>query len=222
MNKRSGFFLIILTCFLFVSTTGCKKDDKEPKQTTVTDIDGNVYHTVKIGGQTWMVENLKTTKYRNGDPIANVNGDQWDKTISGAYCLYDNSAANVTTYGLLYNWHAVNDPRKIAPEGWHVATLQDWETLAASGLELKESGTTHWISPNNCGSTDSGFKGLPGGNCGYDGNFNALTEGGYWWTADEENAQNSWAAIMTNINPGLSGFGNPDKWLGASVRCVKD
>ena len=176
MNKRNAVFLFILAGSLLAFTTSCKKDDKEPKQTTVTDIDGNLYHTVKIGTQIWMVENLKTTKYRNGDPIANVTGDQWDKTISGAYCSYDNSAANVTTYGLLYNWYAVNDPRKIAPEGWHVATYQDWETLAASGQELKESGTVHWISPNNCGPTDSGFKGLPGGNCGYDGNFNALTE----------------------------------------------
>ncbi len=99
-------------------------------QTTVTDIDGNVYRTVKIGTQVWMAENLKTTKYRNGDPIANVtNGASWKALTTGAYCWYNNDAENKVTYGGLYNWFVVADSRKIAPTGWHVPTDAEWTVL---------------------------------------------------------------------------------------------
>lgn len=189
---------------------------------TVTDIDGNIYKTVTIGTQVWMAENLKTTKYRNGDPITNVNGEQWDNLTTGAYCLYNNNEDNRSTYGLLYNWYAADDSRNICPEGWHIPTYKEWETLASTGMELKELGTTHWISPNNCYPNNSGFTGLPGGNCGFDGDFNGLTEDGYWWTADEENNENAWISMMSHINLGLSGWVDGDKWIGTSIRCIKD
>lgn len=189
---------------------------------TVIDIDGNVYNTISIGSQVWLVENLKTTKYRNGDPIQNITGEPWDNLTNGAYCIYDNNDDNLPTYGLLYNWYAVNDSRNICPDGWHLATMEDWETLAYTGLELKEEGTLHWISPNNCYSENSGFTALPGGNCNYDGYFMEQTLMGFWWTADEENTENAWCSIMTNYNYGLSGWVNADKWVGASVRCIQD
>jgi len=220
--KKIGIILFVL----FMTLVSCSKDDDENTinqiPNTVTDIDGNVYHTITIGTQVWMVENLKVTKYRNGDPIPNVNGEPWDNLTTGAYSLYENSEDNRLTYGLLYNWYAVNDSRNICPIGWHIPTMEEWETLANTGLELKEAGTTHWMDPNNCYPNNSGFKALPGGGCGFDGSFNAITEYGYWWTASEDGTENAWMTIMYYQNTGLSGWVNFDKWIGASIRCIKD
>jgi hypothetical protein len=115
--KKSAFILIGITCMvLFLCMPGCRKEDNYPA--TVTDIDGNIYHTVKIGAQVWMAENLKVTHYRNGDQIITIeDGVIWDYLNHGAYCIYDHAPSNAAIYGNLYNWHAVNDPRKLAPEG---------------------------------------------------------------------------------------------------------
>ncbi|MCX6249987.1 MAG: fibrobacter succinogenes major paralogous domain-containing protein [Bacteroidetes bacterium] len=156
---------------------------------TFPDIDGNVYHTISIGTQCWMKENLKVTHYRNGDPIPNVtDANAWYPLISGACCDYDNTPGNSTIYGKLYNWYAIDDPRKICPIGWHVPTHDEWTTLARSvctsntcitdfpynltttgwngmdeGAKLKETGTAHWISPNAAATNCCGFSGLPAG-----------------------------------------------------------
>lgn len=115
-----GMFLIL--------TNSCTKEDK--KVETVTDFDGNIYHVVTIGTQDWLIENLKVTHYRTGDAIPNVTGNtQWGNLTTGAYCDYDNSVGNGTTYGRLYNWFAVNDSRKIAPTGWHVSSDAEWTVL---------------------------------------------------------------------------------------------
>jgi uncharacterized protein (TIGR02145 family) len=225
MRNIKWIYPLIVMGFVITLSSSCKKDDKEiinPTPATVTDIDGNIYHTQTIGKQVWIVENLKTTKYRNGDPIPNVIGEQWNNLDTGAFCSYNNSKSNISTYGLLYNWYAVNDDRNLCPEGWHIPTVDEWEILAGTGFELKESGTTHWMSPNLCLPESSGFKALPGGDCGFDGNFNALTEMGFWWTADMDNTENAWLSIMSNNNAGLSGWVNMDKFIGASVRCIKN
>ena len=150
-NKTCLFiysFSIIAALLLIIS--GCKKN--AGKYNTVTDIDGNAYHTVAIGKQVWLVENLKVTRYRNGDQIPNVSDNkQWCNLTTGAYCNYNNDANNVTTYGRLYNWYAVHDIRNIAPKGWHVATDVEWKILTdylggetIAGGKLKETGTTLW------------------------------------------------------------------------------
>jgi len=123
---------------------------------SVVDIDGNFYHAVAIGTQVWMAENLRTTKYRDGSPIPNVTDSSvWILTTEGAYCNYNNDTTHSNTYGRLYNWYAVIDTRNIAPEGWHVPTQDEWNTLvqflgggAVAGGKLKETGTAHWNSPN--------------------------------------------------------------------------
>src|SRR5664279_2133742 len=90
-----------------------------PPPAVVTDIDGNVYTTVTIGTQVWMVENLKTTKYNDGTSIPNItDGAAWESLTTPGYCFYNNEAANKTTYGALYNWYTVNSS-KLAPTGWH-------------------------------------------------------------------------------------------------------
>ena len=97
---------------------------------TVTDIDGNVYHTVTIGTQVWMKENLKTSRYNDGTPIPiETDGPTWGRATAGRRCWYENDSARYNSaYGELYNWYAVN-AGKLAPEGWHVPTSAEWQTL---------------------------------------------------------------------------------------------
>jgi len=199
-----------------------------PNCGTVTDADGNTYNTVTIGTQCWMVENLKTTHYRNGDPIPNVtDGTAWSNLTTGAYCNYDNDANNSTTYGRLYNWYAVGDSRNIAPTGWHVATDAEWTTLTdylggedVAGGKLKEAGYTHWQSPNTDATNETGFTALPGGfRCdifGYVGYY------GDWWSATEGSITSSaWNRDIDFDNSGVH-QGNAMEAFGFSVRCVRD
>jgi len=199
--------------------------------TTVTDIDGNVYHTVTIGTQVWMVENLKTIKYRNGDPIPNItNSNSWAALNTGAYCWYNNDLANKADYGALYNWYSVADIRNIAPTGWHVATYDEWTTLInflggdkIAGDKVTEKGIVHWQSPNSEATNESGFTALPGGACNYEGAFNSLKYIGYFWSSTEKDSNNAMGkALWCNQTTFINGGGNPPKSDGFSVRCVKD
>lgn len=195
---------------------------------SVTDIDGNTYKTVKIGTQTWMVENLKTTKYRNGESIPNVTDqNQWAYLKTGAYCDFNNVANNSITYGHLYNWYTITDTRNIAPSGWHVATDQEWQKLsdylggdAVSGGKLKEAGTINWNSPNAGADNSSGFTALPGGfRDTY--NFYDLGRYGLWWTAPLQNSYSYW---RRNIDYSVSNLGRntATEIVGFSVKCIKD
>jgi len=161
----------------------------------VTDVDGNVYQTISIGNQVWMSQNLKTTKYRNGDPIQVVTDiNQWGNLSTGVYCNNENNANNSITYGKLYNWYAINDTRKICPTGWHIPSKSEWEILInylggtdVAGGKLKESGNTHWeYSPNMSASNESGFTALPGGCLSFDNYFPAFFHPGsdaYFWSS---------------------------------------
>lgn len=213
-------------------TNSCKKDDNKNNPTsgsTVTDIDGNIYHTVTIGTQVWMVENLKTTKYRNGDLIPKITDDIAWSNQTEAYCNYNNDANNSTTYGRLYNWYAVNDSRNIAPTGWHVSSDVEWTTLttylggeSVAGGKLKETGTTHWSIFNPAVTTnESGFTALPGGSRGTFGQFYDVGHGGVWWSSTESETRYAWYRSMADISYSI-GRGPCAKNLGYSVRCVRD
>jgi uncharacterized protein (TIGR02145 family) len=181
MYQKSFYFLLFLLLF-FVLTCKESTDPTLPTTGIVTDIDGNVYQTVKIGNQWWMAENLKVTHYRNGDVIPNVTDSfEWADLRSGAYCSYNNDDVNIETYGLLYNWYAVADSPNIAPRGWHVPTDEEWKELEMylgmsqseanstgwrgtdEGGKMKEKGTTYWNSPNTGATNECGFSALPGG-----------------------------------------------------------
>src|SRR5574344_993327 len=157
---------------------------------SMTDIEGNTYKTVTIGTQTWMAENLKVTKYNDGAAIPNVTDNTaWSKLTTGALCDYDNTPSNSETYGKLYNWHAVNTG-KLCPTGWHVPSDAEWTKLtdyltSDAGGKLKETGTTHWNSPNTSATNETGFTALPGGSRGYSGAFLNVCGYGYWWSATE-------------------------------------
>ena len=209
----------------------------------VTDIDGNIYTTILIGTQWWMVENLKTTKYRDGTLIPNVTDDvSWEGLSSGAYCDYDNDTANGATYGRLYNGYAIDDERNIAPEGWHVATGDDvWALLiyvapispnGGSGGKLKEAGFTHWVEPNAGATNSCAFTALPGGFRRVDPpQFMYLGEQGRWWASNSSGEENLEYFYMgynhAMVRGSISGDSYPlwppyNKSNGYSVRCVKD
>jgi uncharacterized protein (TIGR02145 family) len=194
----------------------------------VTDVDGNLYQSVIIGTQTWMVENLKTTKYNDGTNIPNVTGaSEWGTLTTGAYCWYNNDISYKATYGALYNWYAVNTG-KLAPKGWHVPTDAEWSTLTSylggrnvDGGKLKETGTTHWGSPNTGATNETGFTALPGSGRNLDRGFYVIGYHGYWWSASEEAADFAWFRFMDFDFIGVS-RASSNKFLGFSVRCVKD
>jgi len=210
---------------------------------TVTDIDGNVYQTLVIGEQEWMVENMKVTHYNNGDPIPHLtdNGD-WTSTGDGAYCYYDNNYANGDTYGALYNWYAVDDPRGLAPEGWHVATDEEiMELEMYLGMTYEDANDLGWRGTNEgsklCGNANlwnygylvndpefgsSGFDFLPGGLRRYnDGTFDYLGSDGHFWSSAEFSSNNAWKRRLYSDITSIY-RNNSSKQSGFSVRCVRD
>jgi uncharacterized protein (TIGR02145 family) len=196
----------------------------------VTDIDGNKYTSIILGSQEWTVENLKVTRYQNGDTIPYISDNtEWFSIINGACCDYENDSANTITYGKLYNFFAVNDPRFICPTGWHVPIDAEWSILSnylggqnVAGGKLKESGTSHWMSPNMWATNVSGFTALPGGiRSSINGIFNYLGEEGDWWTSTEDDESNAWEWYLL-FNDSTATNHYYDKNLGLSVRCIKN
>lgn len=196
---------------------------------TVTDIEGNVYKIVTIGSQIWMVENLKTTLYKNGISIPLVtNGTSWNNISTPAYCWYNNDEANCkAAYGALYNWYSVNTG-KLCPNGWHVPTDAEWTTLTdymeganAAGQKLKESGSIHWINQNTIPGNQSGFKALPGGLRDM-GVFNGAGSLGGWWSSVEYKSDYALSRSMQSVENRVDIRYNDRKQTGLSVRCIKD
>jgi len=198
---------------------------------TLTDIDGNTYSHVKIGNQIWMVENLKTTHYRNGDEITDGTGvgDISTETDPKYWFAFDDDLDNVSTYGRLYTWYAVNDSRNICPDGWHVPTDEEWTILtdylgglSVAGGKLKETGTTHWDSPNDGATNETGFTALPGS---YRSNTSGFPHGlgnqGIWWAASESGSEDAWYRWVYYGDSAVGRDDNP-KQQGFSVRCIKD
>ena len=189
---------------------------------SATDYDGNNYKTITIGTQTWMAENLKVTKYNDGTTIPNITTG-WGSLTSGAQCDYNNSPANTTTYGKLYNWNAVNTG-KLCPTGWHVPSTDEWSTLSTylggdAGDKLKEIGTTHWNSPNTATNT-SGFTALPGGERNNGGGFDEIGYCGKWWNSNGDPFRPDY--MILNNDRSVINNGSELKSFGYSVRCLKD
>ena len=223
-NYKIWIYPLILMGFALNLTISCKQNSD-----TVTDIDGNVYKTVTIGTQIWMKENLKVTKYRNGDSIPYViDNTQWSNLTTGSFCDYNNDANNSTTYGRLYNWYAINDSRNIAPEGWHLPTDAEWSTLidylggkSVAGGKLKEIGTTYWNSPNTGATNESGFTAHSGVPRDSYGTFGNVGRNGYWWCSTENSTNCAWVRYMY-YNSSDVGRDSGRKLDGYSVRCVRD
>lgn len=183
---------------------------------TIADIDGNIYHTITIGTQTWLVENLKTTHYRNGDAITLATSNI---TTSGAYSNPSSDPNLGKLWGRSYNWYAVNDNRLLAPIGWHIPSDTEWRTLAAylggidiAGLKLRELGTSHWTSPNAGATNSSGFTAIPFGGTGDEINF---------WSSTSYDSQLAWLNVLTYNYNGLSIFAHWKTYY-SGIRCIKD
>jgi uncharacterized protein (TIGR02145 family) len=190
---------------------------------SVSDIDLNIYKTIKIGTQTWMAENLKTTKYNDGTPIPDVTVDSiWYQLSTPAYCwLFNNENIFKDMYGAIYNYYAV-ETGKICPTGWHVSSVVEWDTLVSylggreiAGGKLKESGITHWKAPNTAADNISGFTALPGG-YRYFSSFSGPEYRGRWWCSD------LWGMKELQYNTSILDGASCNSTCGYSVRCVKD
>jgi len=192
----------------------------------IKDTEGNNYTTIKIGSQWWMAENLKTTKYNDGTAIPNVTViTDWAGLTDGAYCWYDNDETTYKAiYGALYNGYAVNTG-KLCPVGWHVPSDAEWTTLftylggeSVAGGKMKETGISHWTSPNSGATNESGFTGLPGSFRNFRGYFTCcIGSAGEWWTTTPQMGVDlsylSLSVRFINAFPNISGL---------SVRCVRD
>jgi uncharacterized protein (TIGR02145 family) len=210
-------YLLIATLLLLNSC------EKEKSSGLPVDGDGNEYDTVVIGTQTWLQENLKTTSYRNGDPIYLItDNDKWTTWQIGAYCWYDNNPKYKDIYGGLYNWYAAKT-QALCPIGWHVPTNEEWTILidylggilGKAGDKLKEAGIQHW-GIDNRGTNESDFTALPGGHRSFsDGSFEMIRQVAEFWASDLPYFMglglHSQAATIA-IYPET----------GLSIRCIKD
>ena len=181
--------------------------------------------TVTIGSQVWTSKNLDVATYRNGDVIPQVQDENaWENLTTGAWCYYDNDASNGTKYGKLYNWYAVNDPRGLAPNGYHIPTDAEWTQLSdylgdgEAGTKMKS--TSGWVENGN-GTNSSGFSGLPGGIRNGDGAFYYVGEYGYWWSSTEYSTNDAWCRGLLYDYGYVDRFTNSKK-NGFSVRCLRD
>ncbi|WP_353085074.1 FISUMP domain-containing protein [Flavobacterium sp.] len=233
MNKLIWFFL----CLVFHSYS-------QTPGNGVTDIDGNNYNSVIIGTQEWMKENLNVSKYSDGTPIPQVTSSgQWANVTTGAWCYYNNDPANGIVYGKIYNWYAVAgiydaasaaNPslrKQLAPTGWHVPTNIELLELSnylgggsLAGGKLKESGLTHWTSPNLGANNESGFTGIPGAGRNLVGDYYySIGERGEWWCSTE-NTNNPLGAseYYLHHNYGSLYIASAGKKNGLSVRCLNN
>src|SRR5690554_1871565 len=204
--------------------------------------DGNEYNWVQIGDQVWMAENLAYL------PSVNMVADGSENAAGSYYYVYGYDGTNVAdakatdnyaTYGVLYNWTAAMDGEAssttnpsgiqgVCPAGWHLPSLAEWTELtdylggtSVAGGKLKETGTTHWASPNRGATNETGFTALPGGYRSSNGTFVSIGNYGYWWSATQGNAALAWYLSMNDYfsNVSRGGYG---KEGGFSVRCVRD
>lgn len=219
MEQR--LLLLILTASL---TFGARSQGSCPA--SVTDIDGNEYPVVRIGDRCWTAKNMAAARYANGDSIPHVPY-AWYAQTAGAWCAYDNVAANDSVYGKLYNWHTVADPRGLCPSGWHIPTDADWGPViglyggaSTAGGALKAVSPL-WEQPNADATDISGFAGLPGGNRSDMGSFINLGTDGFFWSATEQQAISAWEWHLHHDWGGID-HGGVLKEAGLSCRCVYD
>jgi uncharacterized protein (TIGR02145 family) len=230
--KRQNFIIysLLLIGFFLVFASSCKKDDDNNSSNnsgTFTDSrDGNVYQTITIGNQVWMAENLRYLP-SVVDPGTGSNTTSYYYVFgyNGTSTSAAKATANYTTYGVLYNWPAACNS---CPTGSHLPSDAEWTQLtnylggeSVAGGKQKETGTSHWRSPNTGATNKSGFTALPGGNRGFDGMFGFISYHGVWWSASENNANGAWfRSMMYDISSVFRDYNV--KELGYSVRCVKD
>ena len=229
---------VILTIFLVHS---CKKET----DSGIRDIDGNVYTSITIGTQVWMVQNLKSTRYSNGDLIGTTTSATLDISAEATpkyQWAYEGNESNVNTYGRLYTWYAVTDTRNVCPVGWHVPTDAEWTTLTdyltnngygygGSGEDIAKSmaATSGWTTDPTAGNVgndqasnnSSGFTALPGGYRELLGTYHNVGSIGCWWSTTESTTSVAWRKQVSSADPYVY-RDQSFKQLGSSIRCLRD
>lgn len=244
-KSYSGIILIILVSFLVFFTVSCKKDSDKPavETGTMTDIEGNVYKTIKIGNQWWMAENLKVRKYRNGDDIdsvaKNLPDSAWANKKTGAYCYFEEK------FGMLYNFYSIKDSRNIAPVGWHIPADDEWKEMeqflgmtkedadkinwrgSDQGNKLKIAGgnTMYWAKSSDIytvyGTNESGFTAIGGACRIFNGQWGEITHTGFWWTSSLDNGNGAMYRGLDYDKTTVFRYYGPENY-GFSIRCVRD
>ena len=215
--------------------------------TSVTDINGNVYNTIIIGNQVWMQQNLKTTKYSNGDLIgttvyASFDLDKSNEIKPKYQWVYNGMESNVALYGRLYTWYTIIDSRNVCPIDWHVPTDVEWTTLTdyltnngysynGSGDKIAKSlaatfgwskaGTAGNIGYDQTSNNSSGFAALPSGARYPYGSFGGIVSEGIWWSATKNDTTDAWNRSLYN-SQSIIERGAWNKRIGYSVRCLRD
>ncbi len=227
------FYFMAITGVFFFIISSCKKDQQDTF--IVKDVDGNVYNTIAIGTQIWMVENLKVTKYRNGDLIGTTTPDTLDisKESSPKYQWIYNYSENdsihtLEAFGRLYTWYAVTDSRGVCPSGWHIPDDTEWTILAdylggnsEAGGKLKETGIIHWDESNNGATNQTGFTAVPGGTRLRYGYFIYIGLSGFWWSSTQYYSKCGITRQLVHSDS-LLYWCAINKRDGCSVRCIKD
>ncbi len=232
--------IAILLCLFGFSVSAIAQSDNALKATgneamagwhqdsgTVTDVDGNEYSTVSFGTQVWIAENLRTTHYRNGDPIPELTAGEGE---GGASCTYEYNPEYEATFGRLYTWQAAMDDRGLCPQDFHVPTEEEWNILAdflggiySAGGVVKAPGYAGWDTPNPDPEKGGAFMALPGGVRDTDGSFYFLDSNAYFWSATERPDEAGFA-YYRYISGGMDllNGGFYPKGVAMSVRCVGD
>lgn len=232
--------LCILTSLLLASCDkeddlNSKNDDAKKLPYTNVDPDGNEYTPITIGTQVWMKENLRTTKFNDGTEIPQfkTTTEELRAETEPAYTVYPHSNAGLSSeqevlneYGALYNWYAVNT-NKLCPGGWHVPSIEEWETLGEflggneiAGGKIKEVGTEHWVRNNETTTNETDFSGRAAGKFG---DFAAeIKSMAYWWTSTERDSTSSYYKSLHNYYDWIMDKQPAEKRIGYSVRCIKD
>jgi uncharacterized protein (TIGR02145 family) len=224
MNDFLPSICLFLCAFIL---SACSDENSE--NDCVTDIDGNVYQVVELGSQVWMAENLRCSKYSNGNSIPFVlSVEDWKALESEAYCMFNNDEDMGEEYGYLYNWFAVSEERNICPTGWHVPDYEEWSELILflgglpeAGGAMKDTGTLHW--ENNTDATNlSGLTMLPGGYRSYfNGAYNSMGIYGAWWANSEIDRKLAWGIALRYYNAYAYKY-HYEKNTALSIRCIKD
>ncbi len=207
---------------------------------TVTDIDGNVYRTVKICDQWWMAENLRVTRYRNGDPITNITDrNEWSAARTEACCDWDNNPDFSPIFGRMYNFYATSDARNIAPDGWHVPSDAEWKQLEIClgmspavadlggfrgdiGGKFKQVGSAFWAEPNTDADNESGFSALGIGHRDQWGDFISHGNVAAFWTSTGTVGGSAWSRGIHYNHAYVHRYDDSNEWDGFFIRCVKD
>lgn len=246
---------LALSCVCILLLMGCKKQSDEVAAPQITyvyidptqlpadaivDVDGNIYRTVTIGEQRWMKENLRTSRYSNGDLVPYEPGQsEWVALGSGAWTTYGNDANQAMNYGMLYNGYTVLDPRNVCPSGWHVPTDEDWQELEVglgmSGSEIGNTGTRGqsanvggklkavelWNEPNLGASDSVMFTAYGGGHRTFSGVFTNQGATGTWWSSSVSGSTSAFVRTLISGNVGINrnASGLPS---GYSIRCIED